>query len=139
MEDAAKTVPPPVVEKPSEGKELSGSAVEQPAPAEKDTPKEKVAPTAGKDAPLRDKEPPDKSLPEDKQTTISGMEAPTGKVVDFAAVKGGAAKGNQPDQSPEAPKPRRGRPPKEDKAAPPPRDKKELLTNPTQFLNCVIK
>ena len=113
VEDAAKTVPPPVVEKPSVGKELSGSAVEQPAPAEKDTPKEKDAPAAGKDAPPRDKEPLDKPLPEDKQTTIPGMEAPAGKVVDFAAARDGAAKGEQTDKSPDTPKPRRGRKPKE--------------------------
>ena len=113
VEDAAKTAPPPVVEKPSVGKELSGSAVEQPAPAEKDTPKEKAAPAAGKDAPLKDKEPPDKSLPEDKQTTIPGMEAPAGKVVDFSAARDGAAKGEQTAKSPDTPKPRRGRKPKE--------------------------
>lgn len=113
VEDAAKTAPPPVVEKPSVGKELSGSAVEQPAPAEKDTPKEKDAPAAGKDAPPRDKEPPDKSLPEDKQTTIPGMEAPSGKVVDFSAARDGAAKGEQTAKSPDTPKPRRGRKPKE--------------------------
>lgn len=113
VEDATKTAPPPVVEKPSVGKELSGSAVEQPAPAEKDTPKEKDAPAAGKDAPPRDKEPPDKPLPEDKQTTIPGMEAPAGKVVDFAAARDGAAKGEQTDKSPDTPNPRRGRKPKE--------------------------
>ncbi len=123
-----KTAPSPVVEKPSEGKELSGSAVEQPAPAEKDTPKEKVAPAAGKDAPPRDKEPPDKPLPEDKQTTIPGMEAPAGKVVDFAAARDGAAKGEQTDKSPDTLKPRRGRKPKDaaqDKDTPgdKPRDK----------------
>ena len=123
-----KTAPSPVVEKPSEGKELSGSAVEQPAPAEKDTPKEKVAPAAGKDAPPRDKEPPDKPLPEDKQTTIPGMEAPAGKVVDFAAARDGAAKGEQTDKSPDTIKPRRGRKPKDaaqDKDTPgdKPRDK----------------
>ena len=73
------------------------------------------------------KEPPVKPLPEDKQTTIPGMEAPAGKVVDFAAVKDGAAKGKQADRSPETPKPRWGRPPKEGKSAPSkaaPRDKK---------------
>ena len=108
-----KTAPPSVVEKPSEGKELSDSVVEQPAPAEKDTPKEKVVPAAGKDAPPRDKEPPDKSLPEDKQTTIPGMEAPAGKVVDFSADRDGAAKEEQTAKSPDTPKPRRGRKPKE--------------------------
>ena len=69
-------------------------------------------------------EPPDKPLPKDKQTTIPGMEAPAsaGKVVDFAAVRDGAAKGNEPEKTVEEPKPRRGRPPKADKTAP--RDKK---------------
>ncbi len=123
VDAAPKTVTPPTEEKAPEGKSTP-DPVEQPAPTEKTAPKDKVAPAAGKDTPPKDKEPPDKPLPEDKQTTIPGMGAPAGKVVDFAAVKGGAAKGTQVDQSPEAPKPRRGRPPKEDKAAPPPRDKK---------------
>ena len=60
-------------------------------------------------------------MPEDKQTTIPGMEAPAGKVVDFAAARDGAAKGEQTDKSPDTPKPRRGRKPKEatqDKDAP---------------------
>ena len=123
VDAAPETVTPPTEEKAPEGKSTP-DPVEQPAPTEKTAPKDKVAPAAGKDTPPKDKEPPDKPLPEDKQTTIPGMGAPAGKVVDFAAVKGGAAKGTQVDQSPEAPKPRRGRPPKEDKAAPPPRDKK---------------
>ena len=123
VEAPPKTMTPPTAEKATEGK-LAPDPAEQPAPTEKIAPKDKVAPAAGKDAPPKDKEPPVKPLPEDKQVTIPGMEPPAGKVVDFAAVKGGAAKGNQPNQSPEAPKPRRGRPPKEDKAVPPPRDKK---------------
>ena len=126
VDAAPKTVTPPTEEKAPEGKSTP-DPVEQPAPTEKTAPKDKVAPAAGKDAPPKDKEPPVKPLPEDKQTTISGMEAPTGKVVDFAAVKGGAAKGTQADKSPEAPIPHRGRPPKESKSAPgkaAPRDKK---------------
>ena len=69
-------------------------------------------------------EPPDKPLPKDKQTTIPGMEAPAsaGKVVDFAAVRDGAAKGKEPEKAVEEPKPHRGRPPKADKTAT--RDKK---------------
>ena len=122
-EAAPKTATLSTAEKATEGKSAP-DPVEQPAPPEKTAPKDKVDPAVGKGAPSKDKESPVKLLPEDKQTTIPGMEAPAGKVVDFAAVKGGAAKGKQPDQSPEAPKPRRGRPPKEDKAAPPPRDKK---------------
>ena len=125
-EAAPKTSIPSTAEKAPEGKS-SPTLAEQPAPAEKTAPKDKVDPAVGKDAPPKDKEPPVKPLPEDKQTTIPGMEAPVGKVVDFAAVKGGAAKGKQADQSPEAPKPRRGRPSKEGKPAPEkaaPRDKK---------------
>ena len=113
VEDAAKTVPPPAAEKSPEDKEISGSTAEQPAPGREDVPKDKEAPAAGKDTPPKEKKPPDKSLPEDKQTTIPGMEAPAGKVVDFSAVRDGAAKGEQTDKSPDTPKPRRGRKPKE--------------------------
>ena len=113
VEDAAKTVPPPAAEKPPEDKEISGSTAEQPAPGREDVPKDKEAPAAGKDTPPKEKKSPDKSLPEDKQTTIPGMEAPAGKVVDFAAARDGAAKGEQTDKLPDTPKPRRGRKPKE--------------------------
>lgn len=114
-EITSETAPPPAAGKSLEGKV---SPAEQPAPAGKDAPKEK--------------EPPDKPLPEDKQTAIPGMEAPAGKVVDFAAVRDGAAKDKPPEKAKvpdkgkqaDSPAPRRGRPPKEDKAAPPPRDKK---------------
>ena len=123
VEAAPKTMTHPTEEKAPESKSPPASA-EQPAPTEKTALKGKVAPAAGKDAPPKDKESPVKPLPEDKQTTIPGMGVPAGKVVDFSAVKGGAAKGTQVDKSPEAPKPRRVRPPKEDKAAPPSRDKK---------------
>lgn len=124
VEDAAKTVTPPAAEKPPEDKEISGSTAEQPAPVREDVPKDKEAPAAGKDTPLKEKEPPDKPLPKDKQTTIPGMEppVPAGKVVDFAAVRDGAAKGKEPEKAVEEPKPRRGRPPKADKTAT--RDKK---------------
>lgn len=126
-----KTVTPPASEKPPEDKEISGSTAGQPAPVREDVPKDREAPAAGKDTPPRDKKPPDKPLPEDKQTTIPGMEppAPAGKVVDFTAVRDGAAKGKEPEKAAGKPKPRRGRPPKEGKSAPgevtpPPRDKK---------------
>lgn len=113
VEDAAKTVPPPAAEKPPEDKKISGSTAEQPAPIREDMPKDKEAPAAGKDTPPREKKPPDKSLPENKQTAIPGMKAPAGKVMDFAAARAGAAKGEQTDKSPDTPKPRRGRKPKE--------------------------
>lgn len=126
-----KTVSSPAVEKPSEDKGISGSTTEQPAPAEKDNPKDKGVPTTGKDNPTKEKEPPDKPLPEDKQTTIPGMEAPTptGKVVDFTAAREGAAKGERTDKAPDAPKPRRGHKPKvvdkeQDASGDKPRDKK---------------
>ena len=133
VEDAAKTVPPPAAEKPPEDKEISGSTAEQPAPGREDVPKDKEAPAAGKDTPTKEKKPPDKSFPEDKQTTIPGMEAPAGKVVDFSAARDGAAMGEQTDKSPDTPKPHRGRKPKEatqnkDDPSGKVRDKVELLT-----------
>lgn len=89
IEDASKVVTP--------------LAAEQPAPAGKEAPKGKDAPApsvAGAPQPGKD----------EKQTTIPGMRdpAPAGKVVDFTAARDEATKG----------KPRRGRPPKADKAAP---------------------
>ena len=128
-----ETAPPPAAEKSLEDK---ASPTEQPDPAGKDAPKEK--------------EPPDKPLPEDKQTAIPGMEgpAPAGKVVDFAAVRDGAAKDKPlekatvPDKGKQTdfPAPRRGRPSKEGKSAPgkaPPWDKKSQgkgagLSSPTK-------
>ena len=119
---------PSVTEKPSEGKTVPGPAPEQPVPAKEDTPQ------------------PDK---DEKQTTIPGMgdPAPAGKVVDFTAVRDGAAKdkpperaaapdkGKQADKAKDAAKPRRGRPPKADKAAPDkakpqPRDKMSQSKKP---------
>ena len=91
----------------------------------------KVDTSKDKDAPAPSKEgtPPGK---DEKQTTIPGMgdPAPAGKVVDFTAARDGAAKGKPPekaaapdkgkqaDKAKDAAKPRRGRPPKADKAAP---------------------
>lgn len=86
LEAAPKTATPSTAEKAPKGKSAL-DPVEQPAPAEKTAPKDKVDSAVGKEAPPKDKEPPVKPLPEDKQTTIPGMEAPVGKVVDFAAVK----------------------------------------------------
>ena len=100
-------------------------AAEQPAPADKEAPKDKDAPAPsmeGTPQPGKD----------EKQTTIPGMgdPAPAGKVVDFTAARDGATKGNLPekaaaqdkdkqaDKAKDAAKPRRGRPPKVDKAAP---------------------
>lgn len=109
IEDASKVVKPP--------------AVEQPAPAGKEA-KDKDAPAPSKgDTPLGKDE---------KQTAILGMgdPAPAGKVVDFTAARDGATKGKPPekaaaqdkdkqaDKTKDAAKPRRGRPPKADKAAP---------------------
>ena len=111
IEDASKVVTPPTAE--------------QSAPAGKEAPKDKDAPTPSKEgAP-----PPGK---DEKQTTIPsiGDPAPAGKVVDFTAARDGAAKGKprekvaaqdkgkQADKAKDAAKPRRGRPPKVDKAAP---------------------
>ena len=110
-------------------------AAEQPAPAGKEAPKDKDAPAPSKEgAPQPGKD--------EKQTTIPGMgdPAPAGKVVDFTAARDGATKVKPPekavapdkdkqaDKAKDAAKPRRGRPPKADKAAhdkakPQPRDK----------------
>ena len=100
-------------------------AAEQPAPADKEVSKDKGAPAPSKEG----VPPPGK---DEKQTTIPGMEdpAPAGKVVDFTAARDGATKGKptekaaaqdkgkQADKAKDAAKPRRGRPPKADKAAP---------------------
>ncbi len=111
VEGASKVVTPPVVE--------------QSAPAVKEVPKDKDAPAPSKEGVLQ----PGK---DEKQTTIPGMgdPAPAGKVVDFTAARDGATKGKPPekavaqdkdkqaDKAKDAAKPRRGRPPKADKAAP---------------------
>lgn len=95
---------------------------EQPAPAGKEAAKDKDAP-----APSKEGSPPGK---DEKQTTIPGMGdlAPAGKVVDFTAARDGATKGKPPekaappdkgkqaDKAKDTAKPRRGRPPKADKA-----------------------
>lgn len=129
---APAKVEAPVVEGAS--KVVTPPAAEQPAAVGKDTPtpSKEGAPQLGK---------------EEKQTMIPGMgdPAPAGKVVDFTIAREGAAKGKPPekavapdkgkqaDKAKDAAKPRRGRPPKADKAAPDkakpqPRDKMELLT-----------
>ncbi len=110
--DASPVVTPPL-------------AAEQPAPAGKEALK-------GKDAPAPSKEGAPQPGKDEKQTTIPGMgdPAPAGKVVDFTAARDGATKGKPPekavaqdkdkqaDKTNDAAKPRRGRPPKADKAAP---------------------
>lgn len=116
VESATKVVTPP--------------AAEHPAPAGKETSKNKDAPAPSKEGVPQ----PGKN---EKQTTIPGMgdPAPAGKVVDFTAARDGATKGKPPekaaapdkgkqaDKTKDAAKPRRGRPPKADKAKPQPRDK----------------
>lgn len=112
VEDASPVVTPPL-------------AAEQPAPAGKEAPKDKNAPAPSKEGmPQPGKD--------EKQTTIPGMgdPAPAGKVVDFTVARDGATKGKPPekaaapdkgkqaDKVKDAAKPRRGRPPKADKAAP---------------------
>ena len=98
---------------------------DQPTPAKAEAPKDKDAPAPSMEgAPQPGKD--------EKQTTIPGMgdPAPAGKVVDFTAALDGATKGKPPekaaaqdkdkqtDKAKDAAKPRRGRPPKTDKAAP---------------------
>ena len=129
----AKAEAPVIEDAPKVVKPLTA---EQPAPAGKEAPKEKDAPAKeGVPQPGKD----------EKQTTIPGMgdPAPAGKVVDFTAARDGATKGKplekavahqdkdkqadkakdadkdkQADKAKDAAKPRRGRPPKVDKAAP---------------------
>ncbi len=106
-------------------KVVTPSTAEQPAPAGKEAPKDKDAPAPSKEgAPQPGKD--------EKQATIPGMgdPAPAEKVVDFTAARDEAAKGKPPekaaapdkdkqaDKTKDAAKPRRGRPPKADKAAP---------------------
>ena len=117
----AKTEAPEVEGAP---KAVTPPAAEQPAPVGKEAPKDKDAPAPSKgDTPLGKDE---------KQTAIPGKgdPAPAGKVVDFTAARDGAMKGKPPeksaasdkdkqaDKAKDAAKPRRGRPPKADKAAP---------------------
>lgn len=123
MADDKKNIPDAgkVDEPPKPGKvepiKADSTVQDQPSPAKTEFPVVEGAPQPGKD---------------EKQTTIPGMRdpAPTGKVVDFTAVQEGAAKGKPPekvtapdkgkqaDKTKDAAKPRRGRPPKADKAAP---------------------
>ena len=85
-----------------------------------------------KDTPALSKEGGPQSGKNEKQTTILGMgdPAPAGKVVDFTITRDGATKDNPPkkaaapdkdkqaDKSKDTANPRRGHPPKTDKAAP---------------------
>ena len=134
--DPAKAAPPvqdqpapvkaesPVIEDAS--KVVAPLTAEQPAPAGKEAPKDK-------DTPAPSKEGTPQPGKDEKQATIPGMgdPAPAGKVVDFTAARDGATKGKPPekavahqdkdkqaDKVKDAAKPRRGRPPKADKAAP---------------------
>ena len=101
---------------PEPGKVESAKAAppvqDQPTPASKEAPKDKDAPAPSKEGTPQGKN--------EKQTTIPGMgdPAPAGKVVDFTAARDGATKGKQADKAKDAVKPRRGRPPKADKAPP---------------------
>lgn len=92
--------------------------VGDPAPAEKAEPVVSESPgAAAPEAPAPDKQA--------QQTAIPGMDGPApaspSKVVDFAAAREGAARDKTPDQ--QAAKPRRGRPPKEDKGEKPAKGK----------------
>ena len=144
MADDKKSIPDAgkVDESPKPGKvepaKTAPPVQDQPTPAKAEAPKEKDAPSMeGTPQPGKD----------EKQTTIPGMgdPAPAGKVVDFTAARDGAAKGKPPKKTvapdrdkqagkaKDAAKPRRGRPPKADKAAsdkakPQPRYKLGLLT-----------
>lgn len=87
------------------------SVAGDPAPAEK---AESVV-SESPDAVAPETPAPDKQA---QQTAIPGMDGPApaspGKVVDFAAAREGAARDKTPDQ--QATKPRRDRPPKEDRS-----------------------
>ena len=130
MADDKKNIPDAgkVDDSPKQGKiepaKAAPLAQDQPAPAKAEAPKDKDAP-----APSKKGSPPGKG---EKQTMIPGMgdPAPSGKVVDLTAVRDGATKGKPPEKAvaqdkdkqagkaKDAAKPRRGRPPKADKAAP---------------------
>ena len=157
MADDKKNIPDTgkVDEPPNPGKVASvkvGSPVQdQSAPVKAEPPKDKDAPAPSKEGTLH----PGK---DEKQTTIPGMgdPAPAGKVVDFTAAREGAAKGKPPEKAAapdkgkqtvkakDAAKPRRGRPPKADKAAPDkakpqPRDKVGLLTKTSHLPEIMVK
>ena len=147
-EDASKVVTPLTAEKPVEGKTAPDPTGEQPALGGKEASNDKDIP-----APSKKGAPPGK---DEKQTTIPGMgdPAPAGKVVDFTAAREGVVegktpekaaapdKGKQADKTKDAAKPRRGRPPKADKAAPDkakpqPRDKmSQGQRSSCSFLGC---
>lgn len=120
VEGAPKAAAPPAAEK------ASAPGAEQPAPPKRDNLQGKDNPTPSKE----DKPQPGKT---DQQVTVPGMgdPAPAGKVVNFTAARDRATKGKPPekavahqdrdkqaDKAKDAAKPRRGRPPKADKAAP---------------------
>lgn len=147
--DAGKVDEPPKPGKVEPAKAAPPVQV-QSAPAKAEAPKDKDAP-----APSKAGTPPGK---DEKQTTIPGMgdSAPAGKVGDFTAAREGAAKGKpaekaaaqdkdkQADKAKDAAKPRRGRPPKADKAAPDrakpqPRDKMGLLTKTSHLPEIMVK
>ena len=132
---------PPVSEQPSPSKPeapaVEGAPKAAAPPAAEKAPAPEQGDPKGKDNPTPSKE--DKPQPgkTDQQVTIPGMgdPVPAGKVVDFTAARDGTAKGKPPEKDtasdkgkqPDAPTPRRGRPPKESKSAPgktAPRDKK---------------
>ena len=138
---------PPVQEQPTPAKTEAPVVEDVPkvvAPPAAEAPKDK-----GTSAPSKEGTPqPGK---DEKQTTIPGMgdPAPAGKVVDFTAARDGATKGKPPekavaqdkdkqaDKAKDAAKPRRGRPPKADKAAPDkakpqPRDKMSQSKPPAE-------
>ena len=86
----AKTEAPEVEGAP---KAVTPPAAEQPAPVGKEAPKDKDAP-----APSKGDTPPGK---DEKQATIPGTgdPVPAGKVMDFTAARGGAAKGKPPEKA----------------------------------------
>ena len=112
----------PVIEDAS--KVVTSPAAEPSAPADKESPKDKSASSPAKG---------DKTLQEkgEKQTTIPSMgdPAPTGKVVDFTAVRNGATKSKPPekavppDNDKQVDKSSRERISKTTRAKPQPRDK----------------
>lgn len=119
--DAGKAGESPKPEK-AEPVKADSPVHDQPAPAKAGAPVIEDASKEGVPPPGKD----------EKQTTIPGMgdPAPAGKVVDFTAARDGATKGKPPekaaaqdkgkqaDKAKDAAKPRRGCPPKANKAAP---------------------
>ncbi len=98
--------------------------VTEPAPAEKAAPADKAEPVVPNSSGAAVPETPTPSK-ETQLTAFSDTDGPApaspGKVVDFAAAREGVAKDKAPDQ--QVAKPRRGRPPKEDKGDKPAKSK----------------